>query len=54
MLILFFTIKAFGNNFFNLEELQELNLFFNKIENSFKISSNPELQSLFSEHKLSN
>ncbi len=53
MLSLFFTKNAFGNNFFNLEELKELNSFFNKTENGFKISSNAELQSLFSELKLS-
>lgn len=53
MLTLFFTKNAFGNNFFNLEELKELNSFFKKTETGFKISSNAKLASLFSELKLS-
>ena len=39
MLTLFFTRNGFGINFFQLEELQELNSFFNTIENGFKVLS---------------
>jgi AraC-like DNA-binding protein len=53
MLTLFFTKNAFGNDFFNLEELKELHLFFKKSENGFKISSNVKLAFLFSELKSS-
>jgi AraC-like DNA-binding protein len=53
MLTLFFTKNAFGNDFFNLEELKELHLFFKKSENGFKISSNLKLPFLFSELKSS-
>lgn len=53
MLTLFFTKNAFGNDFFNLEELKELHLFFKKSENGFKISSTVKLTFLFSELKSS-
>jgi AraC-like DNA-binding protein len=53
MQTLFFTKSAFGNGFFNLEELKELHLFFKKSENGFKISSNVKLTFLFSELKSS-
>jgi AraC-like DNA-binding protein len=53
MLTLFFTKNAFGDDFFNLEELKELHLFFKKSENGFKISSNVKLAFLFSELKSS-
>lgn len=47
MLTLFFTKNAFGNDFFELKELEELHSFFIKIENGFKVSSNEKLASLF-------
>jgi len=53
MLTLFFTKNAFGDDFFNLEELKELHLFFKKSENGFKICSSKELTFLFSELKSS-
>jgi len=53
MLTLFFTKDAFGNSFFELEELKELNSFFKNTENGFKIFANKNLTNLFSELKSS-
>jgi len=53
MLTLFFTKNAFGDNFFDLEELKELNSFFKSTENGFKISANTKLVDFFLELKLS-
>ena len=39
MLTLFFTKQGFGEQFFDLEELSEINAFFNKIDNGFKVLS---------------
>ncbi len=39
MLTLFFTKESFGENFFDLEELSEVRLFFKKIANGFRITS---------------
>jgi YesN/AraC family two-component response regulator len=39
MLTLFFTKEGFGAHFFELEELSEINSFFHKIDNGFKITS---------------
>lgn len=48
MISLFFTKTAFGKNFFELVELKEIEPFFRTIENGFKVFSNKELTSLFS------
>jgi len=53
MLTLFFTKDAFGDAFFELEELRELKLFFKLTENGFKTTSNTSLASLFFELKSS-
>jgi len=47
MLSLFFTKDAFGNAFFDLEELKELRPFFRNTENGFKTVSNTKLSDLF-------
>ena len=48
MLTLFFTRDGFGSNFFDLEELSELQNFFRKIPNGFKaISHKPSLVHVF-------
>ncbi len=48
MLTLFFTEDAFGNGFFNLEELKELQRFFKRALHGFKISSpKKDLHDLF-------
>lgn len=39
MLSLFFTKKSFGEHFFELDELQELQLFFKRAKHGFKITS---------------
>lgn len=43
MLTLFFTKNAFGDYFFELEELGTLHPFFKKAENGFKVISNTDL-----------
>lgn len=53
MLSLFFTKNAFGNCFFDLEELKELKSLFKKTDNGFKISANKTLSSMFEELKSS-
>ena len=40
MLTLFFTRDSFGDDFFDLEELSEIQSFFTRIANGFKITSN--------------
>jgi AraC-like DNA-binding protein len=40
MLTLFFTETSFGKDFFNLEELTELQIFFKRAKNGFKVTSN--------------
>lgn len=47
MVTLFFTKSAFGDGFFNLEELREVRAFFKTIENGFKITANDKLNALF-------
>lgn len=48
MLTLFFTKHAFGTNFFELEELKELQQFFKRSEHGFKVLSHKEeLKTLF-------
>ena len=48
MITLFFTKDAFGEHFFSLEELRELQPFFKRSNNGFKISNRVnELQSYF-------
>lgn len=48
MLTLFFTKNAFGDHFFELEELRTLRSFFKKSENGFKVvSDTSELKELF-------
>ncbi|WP_435134652.1 AraC family transcriptional regulator [Formosa sp. A9] len=42
MLTLFFTKTSFGSHFFELEELSELNDFFNRAAHGFKVTSNNE------------
>jgi AraC-like DNA-binding protein len=42
MISLFFTKDAFGSNFFMLEEMRELNKFFKKVDNGFKVSPSSE------------
>jgi len=39
MLTLFFTDSSFGNHFFELEELNELKPFFNRVKHGFEITS---------------
>lgn len=52
MLSLFFTKNSFGNHFFDLEELQELRLFFKRATHGFKItSSKKNIFVLFSQLK---
>lgn len=53
MLTLFFTKDAFGEDFFDLEELNALNSFFKSTENGFKIAANTKLEAFFSELKSS-
>ena len=53
MLTLFFTKDAFGDGFFELEELNELNSFFKRTENGFKTTANSILIDFFSELKSS-
>jgi len=53
MLTLFFTKDAFGEAFFELEELKELKSFFKRTENGFKTASSTTLALLFSELKSS-
>lgn len=43
MLSLFFTRTSFGATFFELEELQEISMFFNRAKNGFKVTSSNEL-----------
>ncbi len=43
MLTLFFTKESFGERFFDLEELSEIQSFFAKIDNGFKVMSNRAL-----------
>jgi AraC-like DNA-binding protein len=47
MLSLFFTRAAFGEGFFELEELHELSSFFTKADTGFKVSFNSHLRGLF-------
>lgn len=48
MITLFFTKDAFGEQFFNLEELRDVNPFFKRSSNGFKVSNKSELfQSYF-------
>ena len=47
MLSLFFTNNAFGNGFFDLEELRELRPFFKKANGGFKVNSTYKLIDLF-------
>ena len=48
MLTLFLTKKSFGNNFFELEELKELQPFFKRSKHGFKITSKQkQLSTLF-------
>ena len=47
MLTLFFTKSAFGDSFFELEELRILLSFFKKAENGFKVVSTAILKELF-------
>ena len=42
MLSLFFTETSFGKTFFDLEELMELQAFFNRAKQGFKVTSNQE------------
>ncbi|MGJ5642584.1 AraC family transcriptional regulator [Formosa sp. S-31] len=42
MLTLFFTKSSFGSHFFELEELSELELFFNRASHGFKVTSHKE------------
>lgn len=52
MLSLFFTRTSFGTTFFELEELQEISLFFNRAKNGFRITSSKEtILALFFELK---
>jgi AraC-like DNA-binding protein len=54
MLSLFFTKTSFGADFFKLEELQELRLFFKRTAHGFKITSSKKaISSLFFELKQS-
>lgn len=54
MYSLFFTQSAFGNNFFELEALKELLLFFKRAEHGFKVISNKsKLNQFFSQLKAS-
>ncbi|OUR98367.1 AraC family transcriptional regulator [Flavobacteriales bacterium 33_180_T64] len=50
MLTLFFTKTAFGSHFFNLEELKELNPFFKRSKQGFKITSHKKMVSSLFEH----
>ncbi|PHR71569.1 MAG: AraC family transcriptional regulator [Lutibacter sp.] len=48
MLSLFFTKQSFGNSFFELEELKELQKFFNRSKHGFEITSKQkQVKSLF-------
>lgn len=52
MITLFFTKECFGNDFFNLDELTELQIFFKRTKHGFKISSNQDsIISLFNSIK---
>ena len=52
MFTLFFTESSFGNNFFELEELNELNSFFKRTKHGFKVMSGKKIISkLFFELK---
>jgi AraC-like DNA-binding protein/quercetin dioxygenase-like cupin family protein len=42
MLTLFFTKNSFGNGFFDLEELSELQVFFKRAKHGFKVNSNQD------------
>lgn len=49
---LFFTRRSFGDRFFDIEELRDLNHFFKRAENGFmKVSNTAKLKSLFSQIK---
>ncbi len=48
MLSLFFTKESFGNNFFDLEELQEIHPFFKRSNHGFKVTSHKKaIKNLF-------
>ena len=50
MLTLFFTKTAFGEHFFDLEELRELRLFFKRLNHGFKVSPKTnKFQTLFNQ-----
>ena len=52
MLTLFFTKTSFGNHFFDLEELKELQFFFKRSKQGFRITSHKKkIAQLFSELK---
>ena len=52
MLSLFFTKESFGESFFNLEELQKLNLFFKRATHGFKVISHKQkVQNYFTQLK---
>ena len=53
MLTLFFTINAFGEHFFNLEEMRPIAPFFTRAINGFKISTH-QLDSIFYSLKTKN
>jgi AraC-like DNA-binding protein len=47
MITLFFKKDSFGKGFFEIEELKQLQLFFNKAENGIKIKASKEFISVF-------
>jgi AraC-like DNA-binding protein len=54
MLTLFFTKTAFGEHFFDLEELRELRLFFKRLNHGFKVSPKTnKFQTLFNQFEAS-
>ncbi|QOD60925.1 helix-turn-helix domain-containing protein [Polaribacter haliotis] len=51
MVTLFFTENSFGKNFFELQELHEINRFFKQAKHGFKIVSDKNITTLFLELK---
>ncbi|QTE23706.1 AraC family transcriptional regulator [Polaribacter cellanae] len=47
MITLFFTEDSFGNDFFDLQELNEINRFFEQAKHGFKIISDKNISTLF-------
>ncbi len=47
MITLFFTKNAFGELFFDLEELRDLQLFFKRSNNGFKVTNHVDIKSRF-------